>query len=251
MAVNMTLTRGERFKSARLDCNQHGKQTMSAVQSATGVSASLIADLENDEKDRRVSYIDVATLAKHYGVTTDWLCGLAPDHHIKPCASSELGLSEKSIYFLKSLNEIWAPYDIMIHPEKQTSPDDAPIAAQNWNNAICRIDFLNALPDRDNRLHAYASLCAEYGPALIDLLISAVKENYKAIVDFSDLQKAHSDGWDTENERISYDDFIRFKTSEISKAIDSFLVSEFERSFAYYDQVTGEKCYFYKYKFND
>lgn len=250
MTVNMSLTRGERFKSARVDYNQHGKQTMSVVQSATGVSASLIADLENDEKDRRVSYIDVATLAKHYGVTTDWLCGLAPDHHIKPCASSELGLSEKSIYFLKSLNEIWTPYDIMIHPEKQTSPDDASIAAQNWNNAICRIDFLNALPDRNNRLHAYASLCAEYGPALIDLLITAVKDNYKAIVDYSDLQKAHDDGWNVKDEHLSYDDFVRFKASEIAKVIDRFLVSKFELDFLIrHDRVVDEIDYSYKYHF--
>lgn len=92
-----SLTRGERFKDARTVHNQHGSQTMSAVQNATGVSASLIADLENDEKDRKVNYIDVATLAKHYGVTTDWLCGLVPDHHVKPCASSELGLSPKAV----------------------------------------------------------------------------------------------------------------------------------------------------------
>ena len=96
-----TLTRAERFKDARTVHNIHGKQTMNAVQEATGVSASLIADLESDERSRKVNYMDVAKLAKHYGVTLDWLCGLSEDHHVNPCASSELGLSEKSIYFLK------------------------------------------------------------------------------------------------------------------------------------------------------
>lgn len=238
------LTRGERFKDARTVYNQHGNQTMSTVQSATGVSASLIADLENDDKDRKANYIDVATLAKHYGVTTDWLCGLAPDHHIKPCASSELGLSEKSIYFLKSLNEIWSAYDTMIHPARQTSPNDAQIAAQAWNEAMSRMKCFSNL--HDYPLRAYATLCAEYGPQLIDLLISAVEENYKMIVDFSALCETNLEDWDIK-QPLSFDDYVRFKSSEIAKAIDRFLISKFEKDCAYYDRVTDEIGYLYKF----
>lgn len=239
------LTRGERFKDARTVYNQHGNQTMSTVQSSTGVSASLIADLENDDKDRKANYIDVATLAKHYGVTTDWLCGLSEDHHTTPCASSDLRLSESSIYFLKSLNEIWSAYDTMIHPARQTSPDDAQTAAQAWNEAMSRMKCFNNL--HDYPLRAYATLCAEYGPQLIDILISAVEENYKMIVDFSDLHKASLEGWDIKNEHLSFDDYVRFKSSEIAKVIDRFLVSKFEKDCAYYDRVTDEIGYLYKF----
>lgn len=239
------LTRGERFKDARIVHNQHGSQTMSAVQSATGVSASLIADLENDEKDRKVNYIDVATLAKHYGVTTDWLCGLSEDHHAKPCAASELGLSENSVYFLKSLNDVRTAFDALIH----SKPSDVKKASETWCNAMDKVKCLDRLHDYE--LRAYATVCANYGPSLIDFLISAIEKEYRTIVDFRDLAETKPEEWDIENERMSYDDFVRFKAGEIAKVVDKYLVSEFEDkrdSAAYYDRVTDQIGYLYRFK---
>lgn len=239
------LTRGERFKDARIVHNQHGSQTMNAVQSATSVSASLIADLENDEKDRKVNYIDVATLAKHYGVTTDWLCGLSEDHHTKPCAASELGLSENSVYFLKSLNDVRAAFDTLIHSKQS----DATIASETWNNAMDKVKCLDRLHGYE--LRAYATVCANYGPSLIDFLISAIEREYRTTVDFRDLAETKPEEWDIENERMSYDDFVRFKAGEIAKVVDKYLVSEFEDkrdSAAYYDRVTDQIGYLYRYK---
>ena len=68
----MELTRGERFKDARIVHNQHGKQTMDEVAAATGISKSLIQALENDDKERSVGYDKVAALAAHddLGITT-------------------------------------------------------------------------------------------------------------------------------------------------------------------------------------
>lgn len=71
-----TLSRGERFKDARRVHNQHGTQTMQQVCLATGVSKRALSDLENDESTTGVSYLSVIALARHYGVTTDWLLGL-------------------------------------------------------------------------------------------------------------------------------------------------------------------------------
>lgn len=71
-----TLSKGERFKDARTVYNQHGSQSMDEVYKATGVSASMIKDLEDDEKSRSVGYEKVAILAKHYGVSSDFLLGL-------------------------------------------------------------------------------------------------------------------------------------------------------------------------------
>ena len=68
----MELTRGERFKDARIVHNQHGKQTMDEVAAATGISKSLIQALENDDKERSVGYDKVAALAAHYRVTADY-----------------------------------------------------------------------------------------------------------------------------------------------------------------------------------
>lgn len=92
------LTRGERFKGARLDYNQHGKQTMDEVTIATGISKSMIQSLEDDESQRSVGYDKVAILAKHYGVSADWLLGLSEDYHKEPCAADQIGLSADVIH---------------------------------------------------------------------------------------------------------------------------------------------------------
>lgn len=87
----------ERYKDARTQYNQNGKQKMSDVENATGVQSSLISGLESG--NRRPNIFDSATLAKHYGVSMDWLCGLRPgnDYRITPCAADDLCLSTEAI----------------------------------------------------------------------------------------------------------------------------------------------------------
>lgn len=92
-----TLTRGERFKDARVEHNKNGSQTMAEVSTATGVSASLIKELEDDDSERDFGYKKIVALAKHYGVSANWLLGLTDDHKIQPCATDELTLSESAI----------------------------------------------------------------------------------------------------------------------------------------------------------
>lgn len=89
----MNLTRGERFKDARIVRNQHGKQTMDEVAAATGIKKSLIQALENDDNDRDVGYTKVATLAAHYRVTADFLLGFTNDPHPKRTAIDDLGIT--------------------------------------------------------------------------------------------------------------------------------------------------------------
>lgn len=105
------LSRGERFKEARLTYNQHNKQTMKEVETATGVSASLIQALEDDENTRSVGYDKVALLANHYGVTSDWLLCLTEDPAIKPCAADVLGLRPLVIDELVHLCTVCGFYD--------------------------------------------------------------------------------------------------------------------------------------------
>lgn len=95
-----SLTRGERFKDARIVHNQHGSQSMDEVHAATGVSASMIKDLEDDQKERSVGYDKIAILAEHYGVSSDYLLGFSP----YPTTDKDLefvcrytGLSEYSV----------------------------------------------------------------------------------------------------------------------------------------------------------
>ena len=99
-----TLTRGERFKDARTVYNQHGHQTMAQVHKATGVSTSLIQELE-DDSDRDFGYCKIVKLAEHYGVSIDWLLGLAPAKTVDPeiqGVCKYTGLSEASVKYLYS-----------------------------------------------------------------------------------------------------------------------------------------------------
>lgn len=67
-----------RFKLARTQHNQHGTQSVKEVANVTGITKSLIDDLESTAgKPRNVSYLKVKTLAEHYGVSSDYLLGIS------------------------------------------------------------------------------------------------------------------------------------------------------------------------------
>lgn len=67
-----------RFWLARCVYNQHGKQSVATVTKNTKIAGSMIDDLEAVAgKPRGVSYLTVAALAKYYGVSVDYLCGLS------------------------------------------------------------------------------------------------------------------------------------------------------------------------------
>ena len=103
------LTRGERFKDARIVHNRNGKQTMDEVATATGVSKSLIQSLEDDSVNRSVGYDKVAKLAAHYRVTTDFLLGLSDDPFPMPSVVDDLGLSLKAVDAIEQLEMFDTP----------------------------------------------------------------------------------------------------------------------------------------------
>ena len=97
----MSLTRGERFKDARIVHNQHGKQSMGEVSDATKINKSLIQALEDDSSDRSVGYDKIIKLAFHYNVTTDYLLGLSNDPSRTPAATDDLHISAKAVKQLR------------------------------------------------------------------------------------------------------------------------------------------------------
>lgn len=113
------LTRGERFKDARLEHNKNGSQTMAEVAKATGVSASLIKELEDDDSTRDFGYKKIAELAKHYGVSANWLLELTDDHKILPCATDELLLSEGAVdairYYAEGSGDALRGLDLLLN----------------------------------------------------------------------------------------------------------------------------------------
>ena len=104
------LERWERFKDARTVHNQHGNQTMDKVAAATGVSKSVISGLEKEETKTDSGYRSVAALAKHYGVSVDWLLGILPPDVRTPKADVRAvcdytGLSQSSVEKLHEYSE--------------------------------------------------------------------------------------------------------------------------------------------------
>ena len=94
------LTRGERFKDARIVNNPHGKQTLEEVCTATGVSASLIGDLENDDKNRSVGYEKIVILADHYQLPIDYLLERSEIRSLNPIIKEiceYTGLSQEAV----------------------------------------------------------------------------------------------------------------------------------------------------------
>ena len=234
--------------------NQVFATKLRKIMQETGVSQAQIA--EKIGKSRQVisqymhgesepTFDTLCKIAQYFDVSIDWLLGRAGDRKLQPCAVDQLGLSEESINFLKSLNDVRATFETLLD-SKMCDRDQASHA---WNDAIAKVKCLSNL--RDYELRAYANFCANYGASLVDVLISAVEKNYRIIVDFNDLQEANPQEWNIEDERLSYDDFVRFKSGEISKAIDRHLVSEFEDKRdgrIYYDRVTDEIGYLYKFE---
>lgn len=96
-----------RFKQARILYNQNGKQSVKTVAQNTGVTASLISDIEaTASKPRNVSYLTVATLSKYYGVSIDWLVGHTDIYEINCISvSSFIGLSDKAIKNLRKMDD--------------------------------------------------------------------------------------------------------------------------------------------------
>lgn len=100
------LTIGERFKDARILYNKNGKQTTTAVEKATGIAKSSLSEIENDSRIPGGGI--VIQLAKHYGVSSDYLLGLSPN----PTTNKDLdaicnytGLSQNSIQCLHNEKE--------------------------------------------------------------------------------------------------------------------------------------------------
>lgn len=100
-----------RFKLARTKYNKNGTQSVQKVAAETGITRSLIDDLETDVvKPRGSSYLIVAQLAEYYGVTVDWLIGRDNAPIIYGSTVSEaaavLGMTDKAANQLKEISGI-------------------------------------------------------------------------------------------------------------------------------------------------
>lgn len=113
-----------RFKKARTIHNRHGAQSTQEVAKETGVTKSLIEDIESTVgRTRNVGYLTVKKLAQHYGVSADYLLGLSNTPSIKEdiqAVCKITGLSENSIAYLLGKQDImWLINGMLEHPAFQ------------------------------------------------------------------------------------------------------------------------------------
>ena len=95
--MEIKLTFQERLKDLRTERGM----TLSDLEKATGISRSALGKYESDEY-KEVSHASIVTLAKYYGVTSDYLLGLSENKNPANANLSDLHLQDDVIDILKS-----------------------------------------------------------------------------------------------------------------------------------------------------
>lgn len=137
--MNIKLTIQERLKDLRTE----RKMTLEQLSEATGLSRAALGKYEaNDFKD--ISPFSIATLAKFYGVSTDYLLGLTEQKNHPDTALSELHLSDDAIDILKNgyFNKRLLS-EMLCHPDFQRMMLDVEIFVDRI--ADMRINDMNAV----------------------------------------------------------------------------------------------------------
>lgn len=137
--MNIKLTIQERLKDLRTE----RKMTLEQLSEATGLSRAALGKYETDDfKD--ISPFSIATLAKFYGVSTDYLLGLTEQKNYPDTALSELHLSDDAIDVLKNANfNKRLLSEMLCHPDFQRMMLDAEIFVDRI--ADMRINDMNAV----------------------------------------------------------------------------------------------------------
>ena len=82
------------------DLRDEKKMTLSDLAQATGIPLSTLQRAEGQE-DIRIGYQDIASLAKFYGVSADYLFGLADNRQYRHIEIDSLNISDTVIEILK------------------------------------------------------------------------------------------------------------------------------------------------------
>ena len=137
--MNIKLTIQERLKDLRTE----RKMTLEQLSEATGLSRAALGKYEADDfKD--ISPFSIATLAKFYGVSTDYLLGLTEQKNHPDTTLAELHLSDDAIDVLRNVNfNKRLLSEMLCHPDFQRMMLDAEIFVDRI--ADMRINDMNAV----------------------------------------------------------------------------------------------------------
>ena len=136
------LTLQEKLRDLRYNS---GKKSLEDVSEATGISTTALSTYENDElKD--VPHTNIVTLAKYYGVTTDYLLGLTENATAPDADLRSLHIDDKTVDLLKSgsiNNRLLC--ELITHPDFMDFLTDLEIYVDGL--AGVQIQSLNAVVD--------------------------------------------------------------------------------------------------------
>lgn len=137
--MNIKLTIQERLKDLRIE----RKMTLEQLSEATGLSRAALGKYEaNDFKD--ISPFSIVTLAKFYGVSTDYLLGLTEQKNHPDTTLAELHLSDDAIDVFRNVNfNKRLLSEMLCHPDFQRMMLDAEIFVDRI--ADMRINDMNAV----------------------------------------------------------------------------------------------------------
>lgn len=137
--MNIKLTIQERLKDLRTE----RKMTLEQLSEATGLSRAALGKYEADDfKD--ISPFSIATLAKFYGVSTDYPLGLTEQKNHSDTTLAELHLSDDAIDVLRNVNfNKRLLSEMLCHPDFQRMMLDAEIFVDRI--ADMRINDMNAV----------------------------------------------------------------------------------------------------------
>ena len=99
--MEIRLTFQERLKDLRTERGM----TLSDLEKATGISRSSLGKYESDEC-KEVSHASIVTLAKYYGVTSDYLLGLSENKNPANADLSDLHLQDDVIEILRISEDV-------------------------------------------------------------------------------------------------------------------------------------------------
>ena len=128
--MNIKLTIQERLKDLRIE----RKMTLEQLSEATGLSRAALGKYEaNDFKD--ISPFSIVTLAKFYGVSTDYLLGLTEQKNHPDTTLAELHLSDDAIDVFRNVNfNKRLLSEMLCHPDFQRMMLDAEIFVDRIND---------------------------------------------------------------------------------------------------------------------
>jgi transcriptional regulator with XRE-family HTH domain len=151
MAVNVTLTIQEKLKDLRTERGL----TLEQLEQQTGISKSALGNYESEDfKD--ISHTSIVTLAKFYGVSTDYLLGLTETKNHPNAELNDLHLSDEMITLLKS----------------------GKINTRLLCEMAAHRDFLKLLSDIEIYVDGIASMQVKNLNALVDMARVEIMEKY-------------------------------------------------------------------------